>query len=410
LTKKLTKIVMILAFVLCLSFIGYKYIKKPTESMGETSVPKEEKVMRGDITIDFDGDGEAEIPVVNLDFDISGKLKELYVQEGDEITKGQLLAKLDDTEYVKKLRTAEINYRKALASLEQKEENRKLNLMSEEQKVKDLKTKLEQVEAEYLPMLEVKDIYSEQALEIKRTSYESAKYSYESQVERYNILLNSNKDIELEKTNVESAKLSLEMAKDDLDNTILESPMEGRILNISYKPGETISSVKESGQATADTTHFMVVSDSDKVEVVVPVSEIDLAKVEINQKVDVEFEAFEGEVFTGKVVSIDALPIIDNSGLVTFDVRIELDEGIDKIRSGMTCSVSFIIRQRENVVYISNKAVSMINGKQAVKVKNENGNLEDRNIRTGLTDGKYVEVTEGLNVGETIIIEDKKVE
>ncbi len=68
--------------------------------------------MKGNIAIDFDGDGEAEIPVVNLDFNISGKLKELYIHEGDQITKGQILAKLDDTQYEKKLKTAEINHRR----------------------------------------------------------------------------------------------------------------------------------------------------------------------------------------------------------------------------------------------------------------------------------------------------------
>lgn len=51
----------------------------------------------------------------------------------------------------------------------------------------------------------------------------------------------------------------------------------------------------------------------------------------------------------------------------------------------------------------------MAEGKQVVQVKDKNGNTEIRNIKTGLTDGKYVEVTEGLNVGETILIEDKKV-
>jgi multidrug efflux pump subunit AcrA (membrane-fusion protein) len=409
LSKKFIKISGILVAIICIGFVGLKYINKPVESIGETTAIKEEQVMRGDITIDFDSDGEAEIPVVNLDFDISGKLKELYVQEGDEISKGQILAKLDDTEYVKKLKTAEINYKKALASLEQKEENRKLSLLAEQQKVEDLKAKFNQMEAEYLPMVELKDIYSEQALHIKRTSYESAKSAYEFQLERYDILSNSNKDIELEKANVESAKLSLEMAKDDLSSTILESSIEGRILNLAYKPGETITSIKESGTLTANTTHFMIVSDSDKVEVVVPVSEIDLSKVELNQQVEVEFEAFEGQKFMGKVISMDALPIIDNSGLVTFDIRIELDGGIDKIKSGMTCSVSFIIRQRKNVTYISNKAVTMAEGKQVVQVKDKNGNTEIRNIKTGLTDGKYVEVTEGLNVGETILIEDKKV-
>ncbi|WP_432666311.1 efflux RND transporter periplasmic adaptor subunit [Wukongibacter baidiensis] len=409
-SNKYAKVVLVIALILGIGFVGFKYINKSEESSSEAQTQKEERVMRGNITIDFDGDGEAEIPVVNLDFDVSEKLKELYVSEGDEITTGQLLAKLDDTEYVKKLKTAEINYKKAVANLEKTEEDKKLSLLNEKQKLEELKLKLEEIEATYLPMLEIEDVYSPQAIEIKKTSYENAKSAYETQKERYEVLINSNKDIELERANVESAKLSLEMAEDDLESTILTAPTDGTILNIAYKLGETISSVRESGEVTADTTHFMVVSDSDKVEVIVPVSEIDLSKVEIEQNVEVEFEAFEGEKFSGKVVSIDALPIIDNSGLVTFDVGIELEGGVEKIRSGMTCSASFIVRQKKDVNYISNKAVSIVDGKQVVKVKDENGNIEIKTIITGLTDGKYVEVIEGLNLGETIIIEEKKVE
>lgn len=405
-SNKFVKTALIIIVIGVIGFAGFKYINKPAESMTEAESIKEEKVVKGDITIGFDGDGEAEIPSVNLDFDISGKLAELYVTEGEEIKQGQLIGKLDDTEYVKKLKTAEIAYRKSVATLEQKEENKKISLISQKQQLDNLKTKLEQEESEYLPMVQLKDLYSQQALEIKKASYESAKAAYEAELETYNILSNSNKDIELEKANVESAKLSLEMAQDDLDSTILESSTEGKILNIAYKVGETISSVNGSGDVTADTAHFVVVSDADKVEVVVPVSEIDLTKVEINQLVEVEFEAIENQIFAGKVVSIDALHKKDNSGLISYDVTIELDSGIDKIRSGMTCSVEFIIKQQKNVIYISNKAVTMMDGSQVVKVKSENGDIEVRNIRTGLTDGKYVEVVEGLDIGETIIIED----
>ncbi|WP_432404732.1 efflux RND transporter periplasmic adaptor subunit [Wukongibacter sp. M2B1] len=409
-SNKLSRMILMVLIIVAIGFVGFKYINKPAESMSEVKAIEEEQVMRGDITIGFDGDGEAEIPSVNLDFDIGGKLVELYVSEGDEIKVGQLLGKLDDTDHIKLLKTAEVNYKKAVATLEQKIETRELSLISQKQKLEELKAKLDQEESEYLPMVKVKDLYSQQSLDIKKASYESAKAAYEAQLETYNISSKSNKDIELEKTNVESAKLSLEMAQDDLDSTALESSTEGKILNIAYKVGETISSVTDSGEVTADTTHFVVVSDADKVEVIVPISEIDLTKVEIDQLVEVEFEAFENQIFTGKVVSIDSLPKIDNSGLVTFDVTIELDTGIDKVKSGMTCAVEFIIKQQKDVVYISNKAVSMIDGSQVVKVKAQNSDIKIRNIKTGLTDGKYVEVTEGLNVGETIIIEDNKVE
>lgn len=400
----------ILVLIIGMGFAGFTLIDKTTASSSDKITTKEEKVQKGDITIGFTGDGEAEIPVVNLDFELGGKLKDLYVKEGEQIKEGQILAKLDDKQYQNKLKTAEINYQKALASLGQKEENQKLSLISEKQKLDDLKLKLEQVEAEYLPMTELEAYYSKQEINLKRIAYESAKSAYETQLERYDTLVNSNKDLEVERANVESARINLEMAKDDFNNTVLTAPLSAKVLKISYKPGENISTVKETGQATADTSHFMVVSDSDRVEVVVPVSEIDLSKVEIGQVVEVDFEAYEGEIFNGKVLSIDALPKIEQSGLVTYDVRIELEKGLDKIKSGMTCTVSFILRQEKDVLMIPNKAVSMVDGKQAVKVKDQKGDVQIRNIKTGLTDGKYVAVTEGLNVGETVLIESTKSE
>ncbi|WZL72350.1 efflux RND transporter periplasmic adaptor subunit [Clostridiaceae bacterium 35-E11] len=408
-SSKYTKLIIVI-LILGISFSGFILINKTTASSSDEITTKEEKVQKGDITIGFTGDGEAEIPVVNLDFELSGKLKELYVKEGEQIKEGQILAKLDDKQYQNKLKTAEISYQKALASLGQKKESQKLNLISEKQKLDELKLKLEQVEAEYLPMTELEEYYSKQEINLKRIAYESAKAAYATQLERYNTLANSNKDLELETANVESAKINLEMAKDDLNNTILTAPLSAKVLKIAYKPGENISTVKETGQVTADTSHFMVVSDSDRVEVVVPVSEIDLSKVEIGQMVEVTFEAYEGESFNGKVTSIDALPKIEQSGLVTYDVSIALEKGLDKIKSGMTCTVFFILRQEKDVLMIPNKAVSIIDGKQAVKVKDQNGDIQIKNIKTGLTDGKYVSVREGLKVGETVLIENTKTE
>lgn len=408
-SNKSIKFISILVIVSSLGYGGFKYINQREKTSMETIEIQEEKVQRGDITIDFEGDGEAEIPVVNLDFNISGKLEELYVKEGDVIKEGQVLARLDDEEYQKKLLTAQINYKKALASLKQKKENIKLSLLSEKQKLNDLKSKMEQIESEYLPMVELKDVYSKQALDIKKREYENSKLDYETQLERFDTLSNSTTDMEIERANIESSKISLEMVQDNLEDTVLISPLEAKVLNIAYKPGETISNSKDTGEVTADTSHFMVVSDSDKVEVSVPVSEIDLAKVKINQRVEMEFEAYENQIFIGKVVAIDELPKKDSSGIVTFDVRIELDDAKDKIKTGMTCEVSFILKQKKDVLFIPNKAVEMLDGKQAVKVRNKEGNEETRNIKTGLTDGKYVEIIEGLSVGETIIIKENKV-
>jgi HlyD family secretion protein len=75
---------------------------------------------------------------------------------------------------------------------------------------------------------------------------------------------------------------------------------------------------------------------------------------------------------------------------------------------GMTCVINFIIKQRENVLYISNGAVTMEDGKQYVEVKGSDGNITKKQITTGLSDGDVAEVVSGLKAGETVIVRSGK--
>lgn len=374
---------------------------------GEEIITKEYRVSKGDIKIDFSGDGEAEISAVNVDFEIGGKLKELYAKEGEKIKKGDIVGKLDDSDYVNKLKTAKIDYEKAVAKLEQVKQDKELSRISEKQNLDNLKFKLDQISTEYLPMLKIEEVYSKEALELKKSEYESAKSSYESQLARYNYIVNQNTDINLEKANVDAAKIALETAQNNLKKTVLTAPTDGKVLKISYKPGENIPANIDNDDTTSSTNHFIVITESDKVEIDVPVSELDLQNVSIGQRAEIEFEAFEGEVFSGSVVSIDSLPSIDSNGVVTYGTVIELDRKESKIKSGMTCSVSFVLKHSKDVIIIPNKAVKMENGKQIVKVKNKANKIENREIKTGLTDGSNVEVSKGLKEREIIIIEEK---
>lgn len=390
--------------VMILGFATYSYIQGNAVTAEEGPTTSESIVARGNIVIGFTGDGVAEIPVVNVDFDINGTLKEIYVSEGDKVTEGQLLAKLEDEEYLNKLKTSEITYKQALTNLELKKENEVLSLLSEKEKLDNYKSSLEKIKAEYQPMVENPDLYPSQDITFKKLDLDSAQTAYDNQLKRYNTLKNSNKSIEVEKANVESKKINLEIAEDDFNSTSLISPISATILNIAYKEGEIISSPSNSSSQTSNTTNFIILSDSDKVEVTVPVSELDLDMVEKEQTVEVVFEAFEGITYTGKVSNIKSLPDIDNNGVVTYDVTILLEGDTERIKSGMTCEATFIMRQEKNVLTIPNKAVYIFEGTQYVDVKNDQGNPEQRAIKTGLTDGKNSSVLEGLIAGETLVI------
>lgn len=402
---KKTKFFVALLVIALVGVIGYKFYTAKATSSKEVVTVTESQVNSGDITIGFSGDGSAEIKGYYIDFEVSGKVKEIYVKEGDVIKKGQVLAKLDDTDYVNKLKSAEIAYKKAQLNYNQAIENSKLNLMSEKQKLDEYKRALAEAEKNYNSSLEMKDYYSAQEIEQYKNTFESAKANYQNQLAKYNMLLKSNSDVESAKLNLDEAKLNYELAKDNLDKTVLKSPVDATIFAVSKEVGD-YAAANSSDSSDAATNSFIIASNSNKAYVVIPVSETDLPKVKIGQSAEVSFEAYEGEKFSGKVVSIKSIPETDQNGVVSYDVKVEIDNA-EKIKNGMTCSVTFLIKQQKNVLIIPNKAVSFSDGKQTVKVKKQDGSIEVREITTGLTDGKNVAVTSGLNMGETVLIEKK---
>ena len=81
-----------------------------------------------------------------------------------------------------------------------------------------------------------------------------------------------------------------------------------------------------------------------------------------------------------------------------------MDKSDERIRSGMTASLSLIFQKAAGVVTIPNEAVKRVDRTSVVEVRNTDGTTEIRKISTGLTDGVRVEVTEGLKAGETLVI------
>ena len=74
---------------------------------------------------------------------------------------------------------------------------------------------------------------------------------------------------------------------------------------------------------------------------------------------------------------------------------------------GMTGDITFITKETQEVMYVSNRAVTRDGKKSYVKVKDENGNIKITEVKTGFSDGVNVEIIEGLNVGDVVLIESK---
>ena len=170
----------------------------------------------------------------------------------------------------------------------------------------------------------------------------------------------------------------------------------GVITSVGLEEGDTIH--------TNDT--LITLYDMDDVTMTVPVDEADIKEIAEGSPANLSFTAYPDTVFQGIVTEISDA-VSDSDGNVTYDVTVTLSGDVSGLFQGMTGDITFITRESENVLYVSNRAIIREGVKSYVKVKNDIGKIEKREITTGFSDGVNVEILEGLSEGDIVLIESK---
>jgi len=183
-----------------------------------------------------------------------------------------------------------------------------------------------------------------------------------------------------------------------LQSNLLTAPCDGIVTAVSYEAGDTVSV----GSAIA------TISDSQNVFVYVTITQDDITSISLGQSASLTMDAFDDLKLEGVVDSITTTPVRNASGSASYNVTIQaMGEEAGQIYEGMTGSVTLITRQRQDVLYVSNRCVYEQDGLSYVKVKAAAGTLVETQVETGFSDGRNVEITSGLEEGQTVIIESQ---
>lgn len=347
-----------------------------SKSEKETVRYEQTRVKRGDILVGFDSDGSIEFSKVNLRFNVSGTISKILVSEGDKVKKGDSIARLDSQDY-------QNQYQLALANLQKAQEEKTKSLLDYELKIKNLENELQQLKDEYQEMEALPEAYSANEIKIKKAEIETKELEYQKLLKEYEMLKNQE---------LSEYELQVKMARDNLENTILYAPVSGVVLGLSKKVGERITEDQD----------FATIHENNKVQATTDVIEYDISQIEVGQKVYVTVEALPDQKFVGRVSKINFLASDDSSGLVNYSVVVDIENPSPELKDGMTCVITFVRKEVQNCLIVPYEAVKMVNGKQVVLVVDENGQMGEREIKTGFTDGNSVEVLEGLKEGEIV--------
>ncbi|MCD6528600.1 efflux RND transporter periplasmic adaptor subunit [bacterium] len=206
-------------------------------------------------------------------------------------------------------------------------------------------------------------------------------------------------DVALAQAQLEQAESSLLKAKQQLTKANLIAPCCGIITDIKKEVGETVNSM------IIDPVISMICKGKFQIEVDIP--EADIAKINLEDPVEISLDAFPGEIFMGKVVKINPAETVIQ-GAVYYKVTVEFDKLDDRIKSGMTANIEIITERKKNVLLIPQRAILTKNGKEIVRVL-EDGEVKEVEVKTGIEGNEdEIEILSGLKEGDKVITFIKK--
>jgi membrane fusion protein (multidrug efflux system) len=202
------------------------------------------------------------------------------------------------------------------------------------------------------------------------------------------------------KYELDAAKANWELARLQLSYCDIRSPIEGTVtqrLDV-VKVGNTVTPVGgviESGESS-----LFVVEDLDTLMLRVNVPERELAKLVVGQPAQLSFDAVPGHVFLGTISLIS--PYV-NAETATFAVRIHVTKTDGLLRPGMFARVAIVYERKPNALQIPRTALLDGDGPPKVFVIKD-GKAVERAVKLGLSNGAWIEVTEGLKDGEQVVV------
>lgn len=198
---------------------------------------------------------------------------------------------------------------------------------------------------------------------------------------------------------IRDAQISLENQRNSLDNYIIQSPIEGTVIDKTYKQGDKIS---EGGK------QLCTIFDLRYLSFTMYVDELDIKQVEVGQKVQITADAVEGQTFEGQITKVSINGTTSN-GATSYPVTVRIDEAGDLL-PGMNVDASVVIAEAKDVLTVPVEAVSRGN-QVLVKTSDAPGAESDgvlpagyvyQEVSLGLSDDDYIEIVSGLSEGDQV--------
>ena len=409
--NRLVLILLFVAVVLVIFLVVGK--KKGWIGGGKATEVSVEKVSKKTITERISASGKIYPHLdVKISPDVSGEIVELYVNEGDSVVTGKVLAKIKPDIYqamyersVAAQNTSQANYLQAKAGLTQAQ------------------AEFEKTEKTYNRNKSLHDqkVISDADWELVESAYKTAKAAFEG----------GQMNVEGAQYSVQSAQASVREAAEDLHKTTIYAPINGILTRLNIEKGERVL-----GTTQMEGTDMMHISDLNSIEAWVDVSESDVLRVKEGDTSEIKLDAYPDQKFKGIVTQIGksakAAALGQSDQVTNFQVKILLLQKsykalFDSLKQrfpflpGMSASVDIMTKHVNDVLAVpiqsvttredtsKSKGVVSDKDKKSSSSSNEivfvsnNGKAKAVKVQTGIQDDEYIEIKSGLKGDEQVI-------
>ncbi len=293
------------------------HVAPEVEILVETATPEQRTIVRR-----VQAPGEVEpLDEVDISSEVMGKIVEMPVEEGDYVRAGELLCRLDDTEYRARVLSAEANVAKLKALIVQAD------------------AELEKAERDWDQQQQLRETHATSEMEL--SNYRTA-------------LVRARATVEMRGQELKEAEAFLESAREDLEKTVMRAPISGVIAQLFAEQGEVVIT----GTMNNPGTRVMVISDLSQMQVRCRIDEADAPLVKAEQPARIYLQSDTRRSIPGTVLRVGTKgtkPL--GRDVVTFETLVLITGQDERVKPGMTANVEVEVARRDDALTIPIEAV-----------------------------------------------------
>ena len=412
---------LVAAGVLGAAITAYLAFRSTTSKSDITNLIVE--VTSRDIAVQIKANGVVQaVQNINLSPKEAGRIAKLYVDEGDRVEQGQLVAHMEDEQFKAQVNQYKAALAKAQADLALKRAGTRSEEISEgkarvataEANVAEIQAKLDRAAEELKrnQFLAKEGAISQNALgeflsqeRSVRANLEAAVARLKEQKEGLEKLRNGTRPEEIAQAeaNVAQATAQLQYYETQLKNTSIRAPFAGTITRRFAQEGDFVTPTT-SASSSDGATSASIVELSKGLEVEAKVPEASIAQIKQGQSVEIRADAYSDDIFKGRVRLIAPRAVQDNN-VTSFRVKVALQTGQDKLKSAMNVKLAFFGDPISNALVVPQAAiVTKKDGQTGVLVPDKKSQAQFRPVTVGPTSGNQIQILQGVSKGERILL------